>query len=289
MAQKTDSALQTDRGVIESETTAGANTAVRVGNHFEDIIDSKINNDKIIDEDNMASDSSIHVPTQQSVKAYVDAAAASGGHTIEDEDTPLTQRTKLNFVGGGVTVTDDAGDDASVVTIPGLTGAQDLFIPAAAMWPRASNGCSTLTPVEMATSQLTIQTLDFDQSADEYAQFHFSPPRNYNNGTIVVTVYWTATAGSGTVQWEVSAGAYSNDDPLTGAFGTAVVIDDTLIAANDLHISPTSSAMTIAGTPADGDLIGIQIMRDVSDDTLTADAKLIGIRITLTLDASISE
>ena len=41
-----------------------------------------------------------------------------GGHTIEDEGTPLTQRTKLNFVGVGVTVTDDAGDDATVVTIP---------------------------------------------------------------------------------------------------------------------------------------------------------------------------
>jgi hypothetical protein len=40
-----------------------------------------------------------------------------GGHTIEDEGTPLTQRTKLNFVGAGVTVTDDSGDDATVVTI----------------------------------------------------------------------------------------------------------------------------------------------------------------------------
>lgn len=46
------------------------------------------------------------------------APAASGGHTIEEEGTSLTQRTKLNFVGSGVTVTDDSGDDASVVTIP---------------------------------------------------------------------------------------------------------------------------------------------------------------------------
>lgn len=47
----------------------------------------------------------------------------SGGHVIEDEGTPLTQRTKLNFVGSGVAVTDDSGDDATVVTISsgGLT------------------------------------------------------------------------------------------------------------------------------------------------------------------------
>lgn len=43
----------------------------------------------------------------------------SGGHTIEDEGTPLATRTKLNFVGAGVTVTDDSGDDATVVTISG--------------------------------------------------------------------------------------------------------------------------------------------------------------------------
>jgi len=38
-------------------------------------------------------------------------------HVIEDEGVPLAQRTKLNFVGAGVTVTDDLGDDATVVTI----------------------------------------------------------------------------------------------------------------------------------------------------------------------------
>lgn len=49
-------------------------------------------------------------------------SGSGGGHVIEDEGTPLTQRAKLNFVGAGVTVTDDAGDDATVVTIPGGGG-----------------------------------------------------------------------------------------------------------------------------------------------------------------------
>lgn len=44
--------------------------------------------------------------------------STGGGHTIQDEGTPLTQRTNLNFVGAGVTTTDDAGNDATVVTIP---------------------------------------------------------------------------------------------------------------------------------------------------------------------------
>lgn len=41
------------------------------------------------------------------------------GHVIEDEGTPLTQRKNLNFVGSSVTVTDDSGNDASIVTISG--------------------------------------------------------------------------------------------------------------------------------------------------------------------------
>lgn len=41
--------------------------------------------------------------------------ALGGGHVIEDEGTPLTQRANLNFVGSGVSVTDAGGK--TVVTI----------------------------------------------------------------------------------------------------------------------------------------------------------------------------
>jgi len=48
--------------------------------------------------------------------------AGGAGHTIQDEGVDLTQRTNLNFVGANVTVTDDAGNDATVVTIGGGGG-----------------------------------------------------------------------------------------------------------------------------------------------------------------------
>ena len=44
------------------------------------------------------------------------------GHTVQDEGTPLTQRSNLNFVGSGVAVTDDAGNDATIVTIDNTGG-----------------------------------------------------------------------------------------------------------------------------------------------------------------------
>lgn len=44
------------------------------------------------------------------------------GHTIEDTSGSFTTRGALKFVGAGVSVADDSGNDATVVTIPGGSG-----------------------------------------------------------------------------------------------------------------------------------------------------------------------
>lgn len=50
------------------------------------------------------------------------SGTGGSGHTIQDEGDNLAQRTNLNFVGDGVTVTDDSANNATVVTIPGGGG-----------------------------------------------------------------------------------------------------------------------------------------------------------------------
>lgn len=166
-------------------------------------------------------------------------------------------------------------------------GVQDLFVSATAMWPRTTNPCADLAKTEMTTSLFNIQSLDFDQTTQEFAQFQIVLPRKWNNGTVTAVFYWTAAAGSGTVQWGLSGGAYSNDDALTVSLGTPQTADDTLIATNDLHISPETSAITLAGTPADADFLAFQISRNPASDTLNADAKLLGVSIRVTTDAAI--
>lgn len=47
---------------------------------------------------------------------------SGGGHEIQDEGTPLAQRAKLNFIGPGVTATDNPGQGATDVIIPGGGG-----------------------------------------------------------------------------------------------------------------------------------------------------------------------
>jgi hypothetical protein len=46
-------------------------------------------------------------------------APGGSAHTIKDEGTSLTARAALDFQGTGVTATDDAGNNKTIVTIPG--------------------------------------------------------------------------------------------------------------------------------------------------------------------------
>ena len=59
-----------------------------------------------VDEDNMASDSATLVPTQQSVKAYVDSNAADMSFVMEDDDgteVTITGNKEVKIIGSGIT------------------------------------------------------------------------------------------------------------------------------------------------------------------------------------------
>lgn len=180
--------------------------------------------------------------------------------------------------------------DSEKVAEDQIIGIQDVNIPAAAMWPRGTDGCAPLTNYSMATSLLDVMALRFGLTGAEYAQTHFTLPRKWNNGTITYQIKWKPeAAGTGDVRFAVQGAAYSNDDALTGAFGTAVAVVDTYIAADDLHVTPVSGALTISGTPAAGDLVALQVSRDPghTDDTFTQGALFIDITLFITTTAAI--
>ena len=68
--------------------------------------DGSITITAFVDEDNMASDSATLVPTQQSVKAYVDANAGDMSFVMEDDDgteVTVTANKEVKFIGSGIT------------------------------------------------------------------------------------------------------------------------------------------------------------------------------------------
>ena len=178
---------------------------------------------------------------------------------------------------------DGAGND----TIFLKGGQHSIWIPAEAISPRGNAGCADLATTNAATNgRPDIRSLAFDKDSDEHAQFTIAMPKMWNEGTITAQFYWTnATATSGTVAWGLQGVSLSNDDAIDTAFGTAVVTSDTQTGtAKDVHISPKSGAITIAGSPAANDLTCFQVYRDVSADNLAEDALLLGIKLLYTID-----
>tara|TARA_R110000868_G_scaffold154729_1_gene380866 strand:- start:18199 stop:19827 length:1629 start_codon:yes stop_codon:yes gene_type:complete len=74
MAQKTDLELIAEANVIRDETAIGANTALRIGTMLDNLVDSKINNDRVSDSTSLGNSTTL-VPSQNAVKTYVDAFA----------------------------------------------------------------------------------------------------------------------------------------------------------------------------------------------------------------------
>lgn len=72
MAIRTDNQLTTEANIIRDETAVGANTALRIGTMLDNVIDSKVNVDKISDDPNLGTSTTL-VPTQNAVKAYADS------------------------------------------------------------------------------------------------------------------------------------------------------------------------------------------------------------------------
>ena len=202
-----------------------------------------------------------------------------------DGDTSITADTddQIDFKVGG----------SDILSLTSSTkvkeaGKETIWIPSAAITPTQSNGCASRTQVETTSGRPDMDVLDFDASSDEHAQFSVAFPKSWNAGTITFQVYWTTTAtDTDGVSWGLQGVAVSDNDTIDVAYGTAVVVDDAALgAAEDLCVTAESGAVTIAGSPADNDIVYFRIFRDVSDsnDTAAEDARLIGVKIFFTTD-----
>ena len=180
-------------------------------------------------------------------------------------------------VGAGLSIS------GTVLNTAGAGGATNVWIPASAWIPRTTTGCG-VDSRELSTNLQNFDELLFDAGTNEFAQALVIMPNNYNNSTVNARFYWTASTGSGSVIWGMQGLAYSNDDILTGAFGTAQTVTDTLLSINDMHITDATSAITLSGTPAANRPIQFQIYRDAAagGDTLANDARLLGVEIAYT-------
>lgn len=205
-----------------------------------------------------------------------------------DADSSLTADTddRIDFKLGGSDRFRMSTSDLDLVTataniqVAGADPKRGIYVPAAAMYGATTSGAAA-GQYESTTNKVNVKVLDFDTSADEYACFNIPAPDYWDLSTITAQFHWTSAGGTPdqTVTWAIQALARSNDDALDTAYGTAITVADTLIATNDEHITASTSAITVGGTPAKGDMLYFRIYRDVSEDNVSDDARLLGVRI----------
>ena len=201
---------------------------------------------------------------------------ASGG----DSNVGIALKTK----GTGVIQAEDSGGNVSAVKI---AGKETIWVPAVAMYPNTTAGAEA-AQVELSNGP-EIKVLDFDKDSDENAQFAVAFPKSWNAGTVTFQAFFTATStDTGTVSWDLAGVALADNGDLNTAFGTAVAPTAKAHSgtSNDLDVTAESGAVTIAGSPGDDEYVFFQMTRDVSDDTLNADARLLGVKLFFTTDSA---
>jgi len=192
-------------------------------------------------------------------------------YTVEDPGgTPLSRKATIENV------------------LKAALGQEHIYIPSTAMATQTVDGADT-GRVTTGVNDRIIETFDFDQSTDEYVQFHSQMPKSWNEGTLVCQFIWTHTTGGATfdVVWGIQANAFGDGDALDAAWGTAVTVTDSGATGGDLYRSAETSAMTVSGASSAEEEVYFRVYRDANNgsDTLDLDANLIGVKIHWTKDA----
>ena len=175
-------------------------------------------------------------------------------------------------------------EDATSDMLLAAVGRQTVWVPAAAMRPTSTNGAQAIATSESTATRPDMNTLDFDSSTQEYAQYSIGMPNGWDKGTLTASFYFThATAVSTNVVWGIQCVAVSDNDTIDVTFGPAQTVVDTLHnTAEDLQISAETNPITVKGSPAAGDLVFFQVYRDAddaADTTNSTDALLVGVKM----------
>ena len=191
---------------------------------------------------------------------------------LDDLDTP-GDNTDLNASNARhgllLKLTDATGHflraDGTWATPPG-TEYDEIWIPAKDLIASTTAGATAAT-IEYATNDMSHSVMTFaGADADESAEFDIVMPPAWNLGTLKYKVFWSnGHADSNTdeyVQFYLKLGARSNDDALDATLGESIAVEDQLIVDGDLHVTAASSAVTVGGTAALGDMVHGKLARN---------------------------
>jgi hypothetical protein len=202
-------------------------------------------------------------------------------------DGVTSTAAELNILDGVTSTAAEINRLDGVASAIRTAGLETIYVPAAAMYPNTTDGSSDLEQVELSNGP-ELKCLDFAAAADDFAQFTVIFPKSWNEGTVTFQAFWTVTGtNTGTVAWGLSGISFADNASINTAFGTQVVATAKAFSgtSNDMTVSAVSGAVTISNAAVDTQTY-FQVSRDVSADSQTGSARLLGIKLFFTTDAA---
>ena len=178
--------------------------------------------------------------------------------------------------------TNDAGTTVELSTISSLSPYwSEIFVPASAMWPATTSGCSALTQYESGVNKVNWKALLFDPSSVESAWGTFYLPDDWDTTTSLKAKFLLRPfSSSGDAQFGIAGRIYAgtSSDAIDQATGTEVTVTTTF-SASGIVLSAATTAITMAGTAAAGKQVAFRVRRNgtAGADTLAADTELLGV------------
>ncbi len=197
-----------------------------------------------------------------------------GGHVIQDEGVSLTQRTKLNFTGAGVTVTDDSGNDATVVAVSGGADATLIETPTGTI--DGSNTAFTVvnTPIYVVVDGLQrFQGTGYTYSAPTITIINGAPPVEE------IRSFYQVTGGTGDMvlaDTQTVTGAKTFNDTtlkLAGSSSGAITLAAPAAAGSGTVTFPTSGTLLVAADVANSKIAAIGVTIDGGGSAITTGSK----------------
>jgi len=156
--------------------------------------------------------------------------------------------------------------------------------PIGASVPSSNTATPPVDRYETTTNKINQVYGVFTDGGTETLQWSHVFPNDWNGddatlGKIIAQFGWTALSGSGTVKWVLKGKILPNDAALDTAFAAIGDATDTLITAEDQHLSPATTGAVISPVASGGKKVVFEVSRDSANDTLNATALLLEVPI----------
>ena len=201
------------------------------------------------------------------------AEAASSGHTIAEEGSVLASRTCLNFVGAGVTATDNSGTNATDVTVCATNALLGFRVAAGTACTITLSNAAVGTCLQSDTAPKLGGNLDVNSNSIISASNGNIPITPNGSGIVILDGICHPTAdgsagqvlctnGSAALQWATIASTSPGGSDTHvqfndgGSFGGAsgLTWDDTTFKASNICTPGTATIATVTATSLGGTL-----------------------------------